>query len=119
MEEKGSMLTGGSSQVASNFDYLKADFDALREATAILRDTFARSGLTAARARQTATRARAESQRLRGELFRVRLPHERTPGIAEVPHGLDIVKMLSLGWGAHEGRTHVWAELRVRTPVPA
>jgi hypothetical protein len=38
-------------------------------------------------------------------------------GSADRPHGLDIVNALSLTWGAREGSTHVWAELRARPPV--
>ena len=40
-------------------------------------------------------------------------------GSADMPHGLDIVEAVALAWGAHEGSTHVWAELRVSTPPPA
>jgi hypothetical protein len=38
-------------------------------------------------------------------------------GIHDMPHGLDIVEAVSLAWGAHEGSTHVWAELPVSTPA--
>ena len=38
-------------------------------------------------------------------------------GMAETPHGLDIVDALALAWGASEGSTRVWAELGVSAPA--
>jgi serine/threonine-protein kinase RsbW len=38
----------------------------------------------------------------------------REEGLARGGYGLRIVDKLALAWGAHEGTTHVWAELPIR-----
>src|SRR5579859_5002102 len=49
-----------------------------------------------------------------GEGAAVRVRPRRT---VEHGHGLKIVDHLASAWGAHEGTTHVWAELPRRTGI--
>jgi anti-sigma regulatory factor (Ser/Thr protein kinase) len=42
----------------------------------------------------------------------------RAPSV-ESGHGLKIVERLATVWGAHEGTTHVWAELPLRRTSPS